>query len=151
MGCERARSRPGVGDGCHRPRRGRADHRRQKPRLVREEDPSDQVFPVEKVTRVDLDGNLAKRRAIFTDEAHTPRAAEATLQDVLDDLTPLLPPAAREEECVRVLEVDWDDQEDRFKPWRSVVAESWNETFKDWPIEGPSASLALAKHIASQQ
>ena len=31
------------------------------------------------------------------------------------------------------------------------MAESWNETFKDWPIEGPSASFALAKHIARQQ
>ena len=50
-----------------------------------------------------------------------------------------------------MLEVDWDDQGERFKPWRSVVAESWNETFKDWPIEGPSATLAFAKHIARLQ
>ena len=26
------------------------------------------------------------------------------------------------------------------------MAESWNETFKDWPKEGPLATLAFAKH-----
>ena len=37
VGSERARSRPGIADGRHCPRRGRADHRGRKSRLVREE------------------------------------------------------------------------------------------------------------------
>ena len=96
--------------------------------------------------RVDLDGCQARRRAIFADEAHTPRVAEATLEERLGRLDAPPPAAAREEERdVRVLEVDWDDQGERFKPWRSVVAESGNVTFEDWPIEGSSATLPFAK------
>ena len=112
-------------------------------------DPSDRVFPVEKV---ELDGHQARRRVIFADEAHPLLEAEATLQDRQGRLDAPSPAAAREQERdVRVLEVDWDDQGGRFKPWRSVVAECWCETFEDWPIEGPSATLTFAKHIARQQ
>ena len=92
---------------------------------VKRSDPSDRVFPVEKVARVDLDSYQARRRPL----------------DRLGRLDAPPPAAAREEERdVRVLEVDWDDQGERFKPCRSVVAESWNETFKGWQIEGPSAT-----------
>ena len=75
---------------------------------VTRSDQSDRVFPDEKVARVDLDGYMARRWAIFTDEAHTPRAAEATLQDRLRRLDAPPHAAAQEEERdVRVLEVDW--------------------------------------------
>ena len=50
---------------------------------VKRSDPSDRVFPVEKVARVDLDGYQARQSAVFAGEAHTARVAEATLQDRL--------------------------------------------------------------------
>ena len=44
---------------------------------------------------------------------------------------------------MRVLEVEWDDQRECFNPWRSDL--------QGLAHQGPSASLALAKHKARQQ
>ena len=85
----------------------------------------------------------ARRRAIFADEAHTPRVAEVTLQDRLIRVD-APPPAAREEERdVRVLDVDWDDQGGG---GRVLERDS-----RGLAIEGPSATLAFTKHVARQQ
>ena len=47
---------------------------------------------------------------------------------------------------VRTLWIDIDDQEERFKEWRKVCAESTDERFVDWPLEGPSTALFWCKH-----
>ena len=117
---------------------------------VKRDDPSNRVIPVEKVACVYLIGYQARRRAIFAGERHTPRVTEATFQDRLGRSDALLPqqPEKRSSTCECWRSTGMGE---RFKPWRSVVAESWNETFKDWPIEGSLATLAFAKHIARPQ
>ena len=48
---------------------------------------------------------------------------------------------------VRVLEVDYDAQGVRYKPWKTVVAESVIHYFRDWPLDGPMTALGVMKHM----
>ena len=49
---------------------------------------------------------------------------------------------------VRVLSIDYDDQGERHKDWRSVVGESSEcNTYQDWPLEGEAVSLQMCKHF----
>ena len=48
---------------------------------------------------------------------------------------------------VRVLEVDYDAQGVRYKPWKVVVAESVIHYFRDWPLDGPMTVLGVMKHM----
>ena len=51
------------------------------------------------------------------------------------------------EEELRTLAVDFDDHGCRFKAWREVCAESFEEEFHDKPVEGPSCCLQVCKHM----
>ena len=46
----------------------------------------------------------------------------------------------------RILVVDYDDQDERYKAWRSVVGESSAQLYRRSPIDGPVTSVNLAKH-----
>jgi hypothetical protein len=48
---------------------------------------------------------------------------------------------------VRVLEVDYDAQGTRYKPWKTVCAESVAHHFRDWPLDGPLTAHSVMKHI----
>jgi len=48
---------------------------------------------------------------------------------------------------VRVLEVDYDAQGVRYKPWKAVVAECVIHYFRDWPLDGPMTALGVMKHM----
>ena len=72
------------------------------------------------------------------------------------DVAMILPPddSARTEENVsdevRTLWIDTNDQQERFKEWWKVCAEStdsaWPQRFVDWPLEGPSTALFWCKY-----
>ena len=47
----------------------------------------------------------------------------------------------------RTLCVDYDEQGSRFKLWRSVVLESKDFSYADWPFEGPSTVMHLLKQM----
>ncbi len=47
----------------------------------------------------------------------------------------------------RTLEVDYDEQGERFKEWRKVMTEVREYSFSDWPLEGPMTVLHLVKHF----
>ena len=55
-------------------------------------------------------------------------------------------PATAEGDDVRTLWVEYDEQGERYKPWRMAVRESTSESFSDSPLEGPPTVLHLAKH-----
>ncbi len=50
-------------------------------------------------------------------------------------------------EDARTLEVDYDEQGERYKEWRKVVTEVREYSFPDWPLEGPMTVLHLVKHF----
>lgn len=47
----------------------------------------------------------------------------------------------------RTIEVDYDEQGERFKEWRKVMTEVREYSFADWPLEGPMTVLHLVKHF----
>ena len=51
---------------------------------------------------------------------------------------------------VRVLDVCWDEQGERFREWRSVTKESTQESFADAPYEGPATCLHMSKVMLRQ-
>eukprot|EP00959_Pyramimonas_sp_CCMP1952_P267784 5598687-Pyramimonas_sp.AAC.1 len=48
---------------------------------------------------------------------------------------------------LRILEVDYDAQGERYKPFRTACRESSQETFPDQPIEGPASALTVCKNM----
>jgi hypothetical protein len=50
-------------------------------------------------------------------------------------------------EDVRILAVDYDAHDIRFKEWREAVAESSEHRFKDTPVPGPPSTLMLCRHM----
>ena len=52
-----------------------------------------------------------------------------------------------EEEDVRTLKVDYDDQDVRYKAWREVCSQSRVHTYPDFPLDGPISCLDLCKHM----
>jgi hypothetical protein len=57
-----------------------------------------------------------------------------------DETTP-----AQSGDDVRTLWIEYDEQGERYKPWRTVVAESSTHHFNDWTLEGPPTQLTVAK------
>ena len=47
----------------------------------------------------------------------------------------------------RTLSVQYDDQGERYKPWREATRESREYGYPDWPHEGPQTVLHLMKHM----
>ncbi len=62
---------------------------------------------------------------------------------------PLPSPETGDEDAgdARTLFVDYDEQGCRFKMWRSVVLESKDFSYADWPFEGPSTVMHLLKQM----
>ena len=50
----------------------------------------------------------------------------------------------------RTLAVDFDEQGERFKEWRLVVAESREYSYRDWPWEGPLTVQYILKQTLKQ-
>ena len=50
-------------------------------------------------------------------------------------------------EDVRTLWVLYDEQNERYRPWRQVVQDSSAHSFKDWPHQGPQTALHTLKHF----
>ena len=81
----------------------------------------------------------------------TPRTAP-------DDKRPDDEPAVRTGEVVdgekdaevRTLSVDYDAHGRRWKPWRDVAAECFEETFHDWHCEGPRTVLRLVQNYVKE-
>ena len=48
-------------------------------------------------------------------------------------------------EDARILQVDYDAQEERHKEWKNVCQEAADYSFRDWPYEGPLATLHMMK------
>ncbi|CAE7388043.1 unnamed protein product [Symbiodinium sp. CCMP2592] len=53
-------------------------------------------------------------------------------------------------EDARTLAVDYDEQGERFKDWKQVVAESREYAYQDWPWEGPLTTLYILKQMYKQ-
>ena len=104
------------------------------------------AVPAKRIEADEVDGFADQR---LREPVLTPRLPEELVKDRLGR------PEATEEKVedrdVRVLPVDWDEHNERYKGWRQVCSESWGEEFSDWPIDGPSAALGFCKHIARQQ
>ena len=64
-------------------------------------------------------------------------------QASLDDDEQSERPAA---EDARTLWIDYDEQQERFKEWRKVCAESAVVQNRDYPLEGPVSCLSVIKH-----
>ena len=47
---------------------------------------------------------------------------------------------------LRVLFIDLDDTETRYKEWRKVILESKTVTYADVPLEGPLSALSWCRH-----
>ena len=57
-------------------------------------------------------------------------------------------PAKAEADELRVLPVQYDEQGERFRTWREVVAQQQTDLFPDWPIDGPRTVLWLLRSFA---
>ena len=55
--------------------------------------------------------------------------------------------AEDEADDARTLSVLYDEQGERWRPWRKVAASSSENFYEDWPIEGPRTCQWLLKHI----
>ena len=51
------------------------------------------------------------------------------------------------QEDARTLSVEFDDQGERYKPWRDLVKECREYGYPDWPHEGPQTVLHLLRHM----
>ena len=51
------------------------------------------------------------------------------------------------QEDARTLSVEFDDQGERYKPWRDLVKQCREYAFSDWPHEGPQTVLHLVRHM----
>ena len=56
-------------------------------------------------------------------------------------------PGGETEEDARTLPIQFDEQEERWRGWRSVLSASSENYYDDWPVEGPRTCLWLMKHI----
>ena len=56
-------------------------------------------------------------------------------------------PEEEDSSDARTLFIDFDEQGTRFKMWRSVVNESRDFSYADWPFEGPSTVMHLLKQM----
>ena len=63
------------------------------------------------------------------------------------DATPIRSIEPEAEEDSRTLWVDYDMHQERFKDWRSVVKESKEMRWSDFPVDGPCTTLHLMKHM----
>lgn len=65
-------------------------------------------------------------------------------------LQAVLPPEGDKDGEVRTLSVDYDAHGRRWKPWRDVAAESFEETFHDWHCEGPRTVQRLVQNYLKE-
>eukprot|EP00439_Symbiodinium_sp_Y106_P002946 s7121_g1.t1 len=88
-----------------------------------------------------------KRRSLFK----TVSFAE-TSEGLLERLQPPektkdAPPEGGEDNEVRTLWVDTDEQGERFKRWRDVCQESYTPSYEQKPLDGPLTALHTMKHM----
>ena len=92
-------------------------------------------------------GYAERRRRLFTVEDAVAEDGQKTLLDRLGKGAAAESPKANDEnEEVRTLWVDYDNQGERFKTWRDAVKESYTPSFDEKPLEGPLTCLHVMKH-----
>lgn len=50
-------------------------------------------------------------------------------------------------EDARILSVDYDAQDERYKEWKLVCQETTEYSFRDWPMDGPLCTLHMLKQM----
>jgi len=102
---------------------------------------------VEMVRIEEASAYAEKRRSLFK----TVSFAE-TSEGLLERLQPPektkdAPPEGGEDNEVRTLWVDTDEQGERFKRWRDVCQESYTPSYEQKPLDGPLTALHTMKHM----
>ena len=98
---------------------------------------------------------IGRVKRSLVDGDTTPRNAEPDLRERLGFGKPPEEAAVVPEDEVtspdpRLLVLERDERGERFKPWRTVVGESFEcNRYEDFPIPGDAVCLAMSRHFES--
>lgn len=88
----------------------------------------------------------AQKRALFADRAIPGTSAGGDAEELRRRLRGEELPAAQKEALeMRVLDVRYDEHGVRYRPWKEAASAMVEDSFEDWPIEGPRTTKWLAR------
>ena len=97
----------------------------------------DDVIFCRRMRPADVPAFVARSRPGPPGGGAAPAGAALTVENEVGD----------DQDDARTLDVAYDDQGERWRPWRSVVQLGHENYYEDWPVEGPRTLQWLLKHI----